>query len=211
MASNVKIKRSSTSGKVPLTTDLQLGELAINTYDGKLYLKKNAGTDVIVEVGASAGGGGTTNATWTKKTANYTAVSGDKLLADTSTGTFTITLPASPTTGNSVVLADGADWYTTNLTVARNSQTIEGATEDLVLNIKGIQLELIFDGTTWEVFAATGPSEGFTGSNALIVNNHTQNTSQTIKAGTSALTIGPYALAPGATLTVEAGARHVII
>jgi hypothetical protein len=210
MASNVKIKRSSTSGKIPLTTDLQLGELAVNTFDGKLYLKKNNGTDVIVEIGASTGGG-STSSSWVKKTANYTAVSGDKLLADTSAGTFTITLPASPTTGNSVVLADGADWYTTNLTVARNSQTIEGATEDLVLNIKGIQLELIFDGTTWEVFAATGPSEGFTGSNALIVNNHTQNTSQTIKAGTSALTIGPYALAPGATLTVEAGARHVII
>ena len=210
MASNVKIKRSSTSGKIPLTTDLQLGELAVNTFDGKLYLKKNNGTDVIVEIGASTGGG-STSSSWVKKTANYTAVSGDKLLADTSAGTFTITLPASPTTGNSVVLADGADWYTTNLTVARNSQTIEGATEDLVLNIKGIQLELIFDGTTWEVFAATGPSEGFTGSNALMVNTQTQTTSQTIVAGTSALTVGPYALAPGAILTVEAGARHVII
>ena len=210
MASNVKIKRSSTSGKIPLTTDLQLGELAVNTFDGKLYLKKNNGTDVIVEIGASTGGG-STSSSWVKKTANYTAVSGDKLLADTSAGTFTITLPASPTTGNSVVLADGADWYTTNLTVARNSQTIEGATEDLVLNIKGIQLELIFDGTTWEVFAATGPSEGFTGNNALIVNTQTQTAPQTIVAGTSALTVGPYALAPGATLTIEAGARHVII
>jgi len=210
MASNVKIKRSATSGKVPLTTDLQLGELAVNTFDGKLYLKKNNGTDVIVEIGASTGGG-STSSSWVKKTANYTAVSGDKLLVDTSAGTFTITLPASPTSGNSIVLADGADWYTTNLVIARNSQTIEGIAEDLTLNVKGIQVELIYDGATWEVFAATGPSEGFTGSNSLIVNSQQQNASQTIKAGTSALTVGPYALAPGAILTVEAGARHVII
>lgn len=39
MANNIKIKRSAVQGKVPLTTDLELGELAINTYDGKIFLK----------------------------------------------------------------------------------------------------------------------------------------------------------------------------
>jgi hypothetical protein len=37
----VKFKRSSVAGKVPLTTDLNLGELALNTYDGAIYLKKS--------------------------------------------------------------------------------------------------------------------------------------------------------------------------
>ena len=37
----VKFKRSSVAGKVPLTTDLNLGELALNTYDGVVYLKKS--------------------------------------------------------------------------------------------------------------------------------------------------------------------------
>lgn len=55
MANTFKIKRSSVEGKQPLTTDLQLGELAINTYDGKLFLKKNNGTDLIVEVGGNQG------------------------------------------------------------------------------------------------------------------------------------------------------------
>lgn len=50
MANTFKMKQSSVASKVPLTTDLQLGELAVNTYDGKLYLKKNTGTDSIVEV-----------------------------------------------------------------------------------------------------------------------------------------------------------------
>lgn len=55
MPNTLKIKRSAVSGKVPLTTDLQLGELALNTYDGRLFTKKNNGTtDTIVEIGAGA-------------------------------------------------------------------------------------------------------------------------------------------------------------
>jgi hypothetical protein len=57
MANTLKIKRSAVASKVPLTTDLQLGELAINTYDGKLFLKKDNGTESIVEIGAGGGGG----------------------------------------------------------------------------------------------------------------------------------------------------------
>lgn len=41
MAASILHKRSNVLGKVPLTTDLQLGELAVNTTDGKLYLKRN--------------------------------------------------------------------------------------------------------------------------------------------------------------------------
>jgi len=45
----VKFKRSSVAGKVPLTTDLNLGELALNTYDGRIYLKKSvAGVETVV-------------------------------------------------------------------------------------------------------------------------------------------------------------------
>jgi len=57
MASPIKIKRSSVAGKVPTTSDLDLGELGVNTNDGKLFLKKDDGTAAIVEVGA--GGSGT--------------------------------------------------------------------------------------------------------------------------------------------------------
>jgi len=55
MANRLKMKQSSVAGKVPATTDLLLGELAVNTTDGKLYLKKNvSGTETIVDV--TAGG-----------------------------------------------------------------------------------------------------------------------------------------------------------
>ena len=54
MAQTIKLKRSSTSGATPTTSQLELGEVAINTYDGKMFIKKNDGSDSIVEVGATA-------------------------------------------------------------------------------------------------------------------------------------------------------------
>jgi hypothetical protein len=51
MSTNITLKRSSVQGKVPLVGDLALGEIALNTYDGKLFIKKNvSGSESIVEV-----------------------------------------------------------------------------------------------------------------------------------------------------------------
>jgi hypothetical protein len=56
MANTIKIKRSAVPAKVPTTGDLDLGELALNTYDGKLYTKKDDGAASVVEIGAGGGG-----------------------------------------------------------------------------------------------------------------------------------------------------------
>ena len=50
MAQIVQLKRSSLSGKVPGTGSLNLGELAINTFDGKIYLRRSGSTDTVQEV-----------------------------------------------------------------------------------------------------------------------------------------------------------------
>lgn len=52
MAQTIKLKRSATSGAVPTTSSLSLGEVAINTHDGKMYIKKDDGTASVVEIGA---------------------------------------------------------------------------------------------------------------------------------------------------------------
>lgn len=57
MANLVKLKRSAVPGRVPATGDLELGELALNTYDGKLYTKKDDGTPSVIQIGAGGGGG----------------------------------------------------------------------------------------------------------------------------------------------------------
>lgn len=71
--STIKVKRSAVQGKVPLDADLELGELAINTYDGKLFLKKSvAGANTIVDVIAAAGG---TNITTSANGSTVTVIS----------------------------------------------------------------------------------------------------------------------------------------
>lgn len=50
MSNRIKLKRSSTVSKVPQIADLTLGELAINTFDGKLFFKKNNGSDSIESI-----------------------------------------------------------------------------------------------------------------------------------------------------------------
>ena len=44
-------KRTTVSGRVPTTAQLQAGELAVNVYDGKLFLKRVSGAESIIELG----------------------------------------------------------------------------------------------------------------------------------------------------------------
>lgn len=46
MANKVQLKKSSVAARVPLTTDVDYGELALNYADGKLYYKKSDGTTI---------------------------------------------------------------------------------------------------------------------------------------------------------------------
>jgi len=41
MAQTIKLKRTAVSGKIPTTSNLDLGELAINTYDGRIFFEKD--------------------------------------------------------------------------------------------------------------------------------------------------------------------------
>jgi hypothetical protein len=56
MTNLIKLRRSAVQGAVPTTAQLELGELAINTYEGKLFLKRDDGlAQYIVEVGGNVG------------------------------------------------------------------------------------------------------------------------------------------------------------
>ena len=48
--SSILLKRSGVAGSVPTTTSLQVGEIALNTYDGKAFLHKSGSTDEVVEI-----------------------------------------------------------------------------------------------------------------------------------------------------------------
>jgi hypothetical protein len=53
--SKVILKKSSVAAKIPLVTDLDYGELAINYADGKLYYKKSDNTIDSFLSGAASG------------------------------------------------------------------------------------------------------------------------------------------------------------
>lgn len=94
-------------------------------------------------------------------TTAVTATNNQGILTDTAGGSFTVTLPATPSVGDQVVVADaGNNWGTNNLTVGRNGSTIGGLAEDLVCDITGASVQFVYDGTTWEVYAQIGGQGG---------------------------------------------------
>jgi hypothetical protein len=90
------------------------------------------------------------------KTSNYTAVKGDRLLANTTAGAFTITLPSGPTVGDAPVeIMDAQGTFATNnLTVGRNGQLIDANAGNLICNVNGVELTLLFVGGVkgWSVY-----------------------------------------------------------
>ena len=99
MANNIKLKRSAVAGKQPTTADLQLGELALNTYDGKLYTKKNDGTESIIQIG---------NSSPTPFSINTDSVSQDYTIP---TGQNAISVgPVTVQSGYSVTVSSGQRW-----------------------------------------------------------------------------------------------------
>jgi hypothetical protein len=99
---------------------------------------------------------------------NYTVVSSSQtvtnrqmIAADTSGGSFTLTLPSNPAAGDAIDIFDYSDTFDTNpLTIARNGQNIEGLADDLVANVEGAYFTLIFTGGSrgWQVVPRYGVS-----------------------------------------------------
>ncbi|CAB4220463.1 hypothetical protein UFOVP1625_33 [uncultured Caudovirales phage] len=141
MANTIQIKRSSVSAKVPTTGDLALGELAINTYDGKLYLKKDNGTASVVEVGAGGGGGITSLNALTGATQTFAVASTGTDFAISSTGTaHTFSIPDASAT-NRGLITTGAQ----TLTGTKTIQTSAAANKGLIVKGSASQTANVFE------------------------------------------------------------------
>jgi hypothetical protein len=115
MPNNIILKKSSVVDKVPLATDLQHGELALNFADGNLFYKNSANaiatiaSNKFVSVTGNVTGGniiGTLNGSGANVTSiSATNISSGTLAAARLSGTYTITVSGSATTAGTVTTA----------------------------------------------------------------------------------------------------------
>ena len=157
MAQTVKIKRSAVAGKVPTTSDLELGELAVNTYDGKLYTKKDDGTAAIVQLGPGPAVGGSNTQVLFNDSG---AIGGDAGLTYDKT-TDALTAAGSVTAASLIPTSSTAPTNGVFLPAANTVGIATDGTERLRISSSG----RIFSGNTYQdaVFAAGGASNGASG------------------------------------------------
>jgi hypothetical protein len=128
--------------------------------DGTNIIKKcgstitlgSCGATIALACGATQTGFGRTGTVdWctTAKTAPFTGVSGNGYFVNTTCGAVTVTLPATPTAGDIISIADYASTFqTNNLTICRNSSKINGECANATLNTIGQSITLVYvDGT----------------------------------------------------------------
>ena len=95
-------------------------------------------------------GGGNPWATFTADGSTaLTVAANDRYFIDTTAAAQTVTLPASPQTGDQVSFVDLAGTFdSNNLTLGRNSLKIMGLAEDLVISTENAGIQLVYTGST---------------------------------------------------------------
>ena len=156
----IKIRRSSVASKIPLTTDLVLGELALNTYDGVLYFKKSpGGTDSIVAVVTLDGTQTLTNKTLTSPALTTPSTTGlASFTTTTAANAVNITYNPTATTGAALLLtgkdSQGGTGYFDFL---KTTNTTSGATnpnKSFRINSTG-NIEIINSAYSATIFSLT--------------------------------------------------------
>jgi hypothetical protein len=91
---------------------------------------------------------------WNIACSNITMSANNGYFVDTSSAPKTMTLPASPTLGDTIRINDLAGtFHTNNLTVARNGQKIQGSANDLLVDVDQTSFGLVYSNSTygWKV------------------------------------------------------------
>ena len=158
----------------------QCGANIINESSNSITIGASGDT-IALASGASQSGFGRTGAVnWqtTKKTANFTATSGEGYFCDTAaSGAFTLTLPSSPSAGDIVGLKDyNGNFATANLTIGRGGSNLSGTGADKVLDTNHLSLTLVYVDAT-EGWVPVEEGTGFIGEGFIEATGGTITTS----------------------------------
>ena len=209
---NIRLRRSATAGNVPTTSQLDLGELALNTYDGKVYLKKEvSGVQSVVEVG---GGGSQQSGVWSEyvytATSNQTTFSG----SDDNSQTLSYVTNYLQVFLNGILLDNGTD-YTANTTTS--VVLTNGASAGDTLQISTFVKVLGTADISVDTFSGNGSTTAFTLSENPDVEENIQvyidgvyQEQSTYSVSTNTLTFST-APANGTTIEVSIGTRNVTL
>jgi len=114
-------------------------------------------------IGAADLATGLSKLTWvtTVKTSGFTAVANEGYFCNTTSAGFTVTLPATPSAGDEVLLVDYAGTFDTNaLTINPNGNKIEGGTGTQQLTGEREGVLLVYIDSTQGWLATLGINEG---------------------------------------------------
>ena len=139
MSQIVQLKRSALSGKVPDTGSLNLGELAVNTYDGKIYFKKSGSIESIESV----------------LTTNSTITGSIRLEGSGSFGSLKV---------NDTLTVNHGETIISGSALVTNDLTILGAVNARQFNISIISSSVLFESGSSKFGNTSDDIHSFTGS-----------------------------------------------
>ena len=194
---------SSTTTNVPTNTNLVSGELAINITDGKLFYKDNSNVvQTLATKSATAG--------------DFSNFTGAVTLAKGTTGqqpTGVAGMLRFNTTTTQFEGYNGSGWSSVGGATINNITTsgtyyplFASTTTGTALTIYTSSPNYVFNPSTSDL-----TSSQLIAGNGLILNNQTINTSYSVPATQSAMSTGPITLASGVSVTLNSGARWVVL
>ena len=164
-----------------------MSKLEVNTIEpqcGTTLTLGGSGDTVTLGSGASQSGFKAVDWVTTPKTATFTAESGKGYFCNTSGGAFNITLPASPTAGDTVALKDyDSSFSTYNLTIDRNGSKLDSASANKPLDTDNLSMTLVYVDTT-QGWKSVEEGTGFIGESFIVATGGTITTSGDYKIHT---------------------------
>jgi len=203
-SSRIILKKSSVENKIPQTSDLEFGELALNFADGRLYFK-NTANEIDSFISDSQ-------------------IDTDDIDEGTGNLYYTDSRVDSHLSGGT-----GVTYSSGNISIGQDVSTSSDVTFDTVTatsfsgdgsNLTGITAEetdtldtVTSRGNTTSNDISTGKvtSSGVVESAGLFVNSAVINISYTVETGNNAVSAGPVSVGDGSVITVEDGARWVVV